>query len=68
MTPNSDSLVPAFGLPDYPVAWADRCFEPHELDQVALAGLHTRFEIWAMFEGRKDVADDVASDLGVGPD
>jgi len=32
-------------------------------DQVALAGFHARFEIWAMFEGWKDVPDDVAAQL-----
>ena len=35
----------------------------HEGDQVALAGFHARFGIWAMFEGRKDVPDDVAAQL-----
>lgn len=53
-------------------------------EQVSLADFHTRFEIWAMFEGWRDVPDDVAAqlngwelahyeeglaaDLGIGPD
>jgi ferredoxin len=53
-------------------------------DPVSLAGFHARFEIWAMFEGWKDIPDEVAAelngweladyearvaaDLGVGPD
>ena len=31
--------------------------------RVSLADFHTRFEIWAMFEGWRDVPDDVAAEL-----
>ncbi len=127
MTPSTDALVTAFGLPVFLVPWADRFLEPldfalvealaagplpeaevlrripgltavdlaravrrgvadlaDEGDRLALASFHARFEIWAMFEGWKDVPDDVAvqlnewelsyyeagvaADLGIGPD
>ena len=106
MTSNNDALVTAFGLPVFLMPWADRFFEPVEIDlvevlaagplpeaavlrglpgltpadlaraarrgvvdlakegdRVALAGIHARFEIWALFEGWKDVPDEVAAEL-----
>jgi ferredoxin len=106
MTPSTDVLVKAAGLPALLAPWADRFYEPLELDlacvladgplpeadvlrrmpgltaaglaraarrgvvdladggdQVSFADFHTRFEIWAMFEGWRDVPDDVAAQL-----